>query len=141
MRRFVAPRKTRRATESVRSHAETLLSLASSLSLCRLCLTAVLSLAVVQVAAQDAKPLGVAFDLDRLSQPPKTFPAENILAEGVKAVFFEGLPYQGRPRLRNRFLNFEFKLSPRGNRSCDQLRVSWSDEAAASSALRRPVDI
>lgn len=62
-----------------------------------LCLIAILSLLVGQDAAQDAKPRGVAFDLDRLSQPPTTYPAENIPADGVKAVFFEGLPYQGKP--------------------------------------------
>ena len=62
-----------------------------------LCLIAILSLLVGPVAAQDAKPLGVAFDLVRLSQPPTTYPADNIPADGVKAVFFEGLPYQGKP--------------------------------------------
>ena len=44
-----------------------------------------------------AEPLGVASDLDRLSQVPKNFPVENVPAEGVKAVFFEGLPYQEKP--------------------------------------------
>ncbi|MDX1930740.1 MAG: prolyl oligopeptidase family serine peptidase [Pirellulaceae bacterium] len=58
---------------------------------------AVLLAFIAPVAAQDSTPTGVAFDLDRLSQIPKTCPSEDIPAEGVKAVFFEGLPYQGKP--------------------------------------------
>ncbi len=65
------------------------------------CFIAVLFLLVGHLAAQDttrANTQGIAFDMERLSQVPKTFPAENVPAvEGVKAVFFEGLAYQGKP--------------------------------------------
>lgn len=37
------------------------------------------------------------WDLDALSKPPKSAPAEGFEVEGVKAVFYDGLPYQGRP--------------------------------------------
>jgi hypothetical protein len=37
------------------------------------------------------------WDMEALSQPPPTYPAEGIQAEGVKALFYEGRPYRGRP--------------------------------------------
>jgi dienelactone hydrolase len=37
------------------------------------------------------------WDLAALSTPPKTSPADPIHAEGMKAIFFDGLPYQGKP--------------------------------------------
>jgi dienelactone hydrolase len=60
-------------------------------------LVAILFLIIAPVSGQDSPPLGVAFDLERLSLVPRTFPAEDIPAAGVKAMFFEGLPYQGKP--------------------------------------------
>ena len=47
------------------------------------------------VAAVESK--GIRFDLDALSTAPTVFPAEGIPADGVKAFFFEGVPYQGKP--------------------------------------------
>lgn len=44
-----------------------------------------------------SEPSGPMWDLAALSQPPKTYPAEPLRADGMKGVFFEGLPYQGRP--------------------------------------------
>jgi len=42
-------------------------------------------------------PVGPMWDLAALSKPPATFPAAGFSGEGVKAVFYEGLAYQGRP--------------------------------------------
>lgn len=44
-----------------------------------------------------ADPTGPMWDFAALSKPPTTFPAEGFAGEGVKAVFYEGVPYQGRP--------------------------------------------
>lgn len=37
------------------------------------------------------------WDMAALSKAPKTWPADPIRADGLKAVFFEGLPYHGQP--------------------------------------------
>ena len=37
------------------------------------------------------------FDLQRLSKPPVASPALDIPSEGVRAIFFEGVPYRGKP--------------------------------------------
>lgn len=47
-------------------------------------------------AVAPADPAGPMWDLARLSQPPQAWPAEGFSGPGVKAVFFQGLPYQGR---------------------------------------------
>jgi len=47
-------------------------------------------------AASLADPVGPMWDLARLSQPPQCWPAEGFSGPGVRAVFFQGLPYQGR---------------------------------------------
>lgn len=39
----------------------------------------------------------IPWNLARLSEVPKTHPASDFHAEGVKALFYEGLPYKGRP--------------------------------------------
>lgn len=44
-----------------------------------------------------AADLPVRFDLTALSQPPETFPADNITAEGVRSLFFAGPAWQGKP--------------------------------------------
>lgn len=46
--------------------------------------------------AASATP-GVHLDLEALSKPPAVFPADGFSAEGVKSLFFEGVPYQGKP--------------------------------------------
>ncbi|HOV75758.1 MAG TPA: acetylxylan esterase [Candidatus Hydrogenedentes bacterium] len=35
--------------------------------------------------------------LDELSQAPRTYPAEGFEAVGMRAIFFEGMPYHGKP--------------------------------------------
>jgi dienelactone hydrolase len=37
------------------------------------------------------------WDMARLSQTPKAFPAEGFRAEGMRALFYEGEPYRGKP--------------------------------------------
>ncbi|MFZ2655962.1 MAG: acetylxylan esterase [Victivallales bacterium] len=38
-----------------------------------------------------------AWDMEALSQPPQTYSADGFVEDGVKAIFYEGLPFQGRP--------------------------------------------
>lgn len=45
--------------------------------------------------AQD--PAEGMWNLEALSAPPATSPAEGFEAEGVRALFYEGLPFEGRP--------------------------------------------
>ena len=47
--------------------------------------------------AKTAIKVGVRFDLEALSKPPAVFPADDISAEGVKAFYYEGAKYQGKP--------------------------------------------
>jgi dienelactone hydrolase len=44
-----------------------------------------------------ADSTGPMWDLAALSKAPKTYPAEPLRAEGMKGLFFEGLPYHGKP--------------------------------------------
>ena len=37
------------------------------------------------------------WNLDALARPPKIFPAPGLEADGVRALFYEGLPWKGRP--------------------------------------------
>jgi len=48
-------------------------------------------------SATPAEPAGPMWNLAALAAAPKTYPAEPIRAEGMKAIFFDGLPYQGKP--------------------------------------------
>ena len=43
----------------------------------------------------DAHSPAVRFDLKSLSKTPEVFPASELQAEGVKSLFYEGLPYKG----------------------------------------------
>ena len=45
--------------------------------------------------AKSAPP--VSWPLDRLFRPPATFPATGFSAPGVQALFYESVPYQGKP--------------------------------------------
>jgi dienelactone hydrolase len=47
--------------------------------------------------AAPAEPAGPMWNLAALAVAPKTYPAEPMRAEGMKAIFFDGLPYQGKP--------------------------------------------
>jgi lysophospholipase L1-like esterase/dienelactone hydrolase len=44
-----------------------------------------------------ASPKGIRFDLEALFQPPAVFPADVAPAEGVKALYYEGVKYKGKP--------------------------------------------
>ncbi|OIO94750.1 MAG: hypothetical protein AUJ96_28095 [Armatimonadetes bacterium CG2_30_66_41] len=44
-----------------------------------------------------ADPVGPRWDMDKLSAPPAVFPAEGFSEEGVRAVFYEGPPFRGKP--------------------------------------------
>jgi dipeptidyl aminopeptidase/acylaminoacyl peptidase len=55
---------------------------------------AVLSASAASFAQESPK---TPWDLTRLSEPPKTYPAPDFQAQGVKALFYEGLPYKGNP--------------------------------------------
>ena len=37
------------------------------------------------------------WNLDSLSEPPSTYPADDMTSSGVKAILYEGLPFQGKP--------------------------------------------
>ena len=47
--------------------------------------------------APPKEPTGPMWDLDVLSRPPHSVPAEGYNEPGVRAVFFDGPPYQGQP--------------------------------------------
>lgn len=40
---------------------------------------------------------GPMWDFNALAQPPKTYPAEDLTSDGVKAIFYGGLPFKGQP--------------------------------------------
>jgi dienelactone hydrolase len=46
--------------------------------------------------APPTDPTGPMWDVAKLSQPPRSWPAEGFSGQDVKAVFYQGLPYQGR---------------------------------------------
>ncbi|HYR57665.1 MAG TPA: dipeptidyl aminopeptidase, partial [Chthoniobacteraceae bacterium] len=48
-------------------------------------------------AIAPAEPSGPMWDVTALANAPKTYPAEPIRADGMKAIFFDGLPYHGKP--------------------------------------------
>lgn len=60
----------------------------------RYLLACCLLLSCVFTSAADAAP---PWDIQKLSQPPKVFDAPDQKADGVRGLFFEGLPYKGKP--------------------------------------------
>ncbi len=42
-------------------------------------------------------PEGTMWNLEALSRPPAVYPAEGFRADGAEALFYEGLPFQGKP--------------------------------------------
>ncbi|MGI6461899.1 MAG: alpha/beta hydrolase family protein [Candidatus Hydrogenedentales bacterium] len=56
----------------------------------------ILAMISICMAAHDVTPLPVQWDLARLEQVPATYPADGFWAEGVQALFYEGLPFEGR---------------------------------------------
>jgi hypothetical protein len=62
--------------------------------------TLVLLIVVVgsRVASGEAPAPGrAAFDLSWLLKPPATFAADDLQVEGVQSLYYEGVPYEGRP--------------------------------------------
>lgn len=57
---------------------------------------ALLLLALCSPAPAQTRP-SIPWDLQSLSQPPKTFPAPDLQADGVTPIFFDALPYQNKP--------------------------------------------
>lgn len=56
-------------------------------------LTALLWLAIVTPAGW----AGIPWNLNQLSQPPRVYPAPDFQENGVRALFFEGVPWRGKP--------------------------------------------
>src|ERR1043165_853037 len=66
-----------------------------SLSHCKYLVAALIAMALLpHAAAGTATPV---WDLQKLSQPPKVYDAPDQKADGVRGLFFEGLPYKGKP--------------------------------------------
>lgn len=68
----------------------------------RLMLLVWLGLAVSLPAQEEPKaapkpPAGPRWDLEALFKPPKTYPASEPVAKEVKSIFFDGLPWRGKP--------------------------------------------
>lgn len=60
--------------------------------------TALICLAVGTIESfAIAEPPPLPWDLTALSGPPETFPAPEFQEDGVTAIFYEALPYQGKP--------------------------------------------
>jgi len=53
--------------------------------------------AAARVRVPPSDPVGPMWDLEALSRPPAVSPAEGFQAEGVRAIFYEGLPFRGKP--------------------------------------------
>ena len=76
-------------------------------SMLKTCSTILLALSVLNFAllptsfafgqAASAVPSKVRFDLEALSKSPTVFPADDLQVDGVKAFFYEGAKYKGRP--------------------------------------------
>lgn len=50
-----------------------------------------------RVSAPPEEPHGPMWALARLSEPPRTYPAPEFEAEGVRALFYDSVPFRGRP--------------------------------------------
>ncbi|MBI3860617.1 MAG: acetylxylan esterase [Planctomycetia bacterium] len=65
------------------------------------CILALLLTAVyfpsLSAAADEPKPLPVKFDLEALASVPEVYPTTDYAAEAVRAFFYEGQPYHGKP--------------------------------------------
>ena len=58
-----------------------------------------MGLAATLQAEEPAAPAvgGVAFDLEALGKVPAVFPADDLKAEGVRSLYYEGVPWNGKP--------------------------------------------
>jgi dienelactone hydrolase len=57
-------------------------------------------------------PAGPMWDLQRFSAAPPTYPAEGFAEAGVRALFFEGPPYDGRPTRVFAWIGFPPGMKP-----------------------------
>jgi dienelactone hydrolase len=57
----------------------------------------IVALISICCAANESAALPVQWDLARLAQVPAVYPADGFTAEGVQALFYEALPFEGRP--------------------------------------------
>ncbi len=62
-----------------------------------LCAAFVTCLAIAAHAQPPAEPTGPMWDLKALSKAPKTYPAEGFSEPGMRALYFEGPDYKGKP--------------------------------------------
>ncbi len=82
-----------------------------------------------------ADPSGPMWDIAALSRPPAVYPAEGFSAEGVRAVFYEGLPYRGRPT--RVFAWIGIPPLPEGGRAPAMVLVHGGGGTAFDSWVRR----
>ncbi len=59
--------------------------------------TAQVAATAAYVPVPPTDPTGPMWDLAALSRPPAVRPAEGFAAEGLQAVFYDGLPFEGKP--------------------------------------------
>lgn len=81
------------------------------LRLMALAAAAALLSAAAYAAPPAAKP-AVTWDLAALSKPPQTYPAPGFEAKGVKALFYDGLPYKGKPTRVFAWVGLPEKIAP-----------------------------
>jgi len=63
-----------------------------------LCLSAALGTAAAVEGGEMGKPpVPTPWDMKALANPPKVHPAPSFKADGVRALFYEGLPWKGKP--------------------------------------------
>ena len=54
-------------------------------------------LVILSTVAEAAAPEALPWDVEALSNPPQTWPAEGFEEPGVRALFYEGVSYKGEP--------------------------------------------
>ena len=117
-------------------------------SLSRLLFCGLILFSAISFAEDKPAASGVQFDLAALSRTPAVFPAEGIppKEEGVKSLFFEGVPYQGKPTRVFAFYgvprNTEGKKVPAmvlihggGGTAFDRWVKVWTDRGYAAIAM------
>ncbi|MDD4870241.1 MAG: acetylxylan esterase [Kiritimatiellae bacterium] len=64
---------------------------------CRLASLFCLIAITATTIADNGKPVQIPWDISVLSKTPQTYPVSGIETNGVKSLFFEGLPWKGKP--------------------------------------------
>ena len=67
------------------------------LLVCGLCLSGLIQASVLRAADEAVLSAGARFDLAALSKTPEVFEAPELQVEGVKALFYAGPTYRGKP--------------------------------------------